>query len=259
MWIDTHCHLDYDYSPKSVSQIIEEAQAAGVTHLVTIGTQVETSLRLKALSEQYPAVYHTVGVHPHEAESADLPSLALLKEAARHPKCKGIGEIGLDYYYKHSSPAAQIQIFKAQLQLALECSLPIVVHCRDAETDILPLLEDYARAVPSGHTPGVIHCFTGTREFGESCLQMGFMISFSGIVTFKNATNLQDLARLFPLDRLLVETDSPYLAPIPFRGKKCEPSMVQYTGQKIAELKGIPVERISQATTLNAKKLFQLP
>ncbi len=255
-WIDTHCHLDYDYSPKTVEDLVREAEAAGVSHLVTIGTQVQTSLQLQSISERFPNVYHTVGVHPHDATTTDLPSLGALKAASIHPKCKGIGEIGLDYYYKHSSPDEQKQIFRAQLILAQECKLPVVIHCRDAEDDTLAILEDYANTIQGSRIPGIIHCFSGTRVFGEACLQLGFYLSFSGIVTFKNAKDLHESAKLFPLEKMLVETDSPYLAPIPFRGKKCEPSMVRHTGEKIAELKGLPVEEVARITTENARRIF---
>jgi TatD DNase family protein len=248
--------LNYDYDGKTVEDLVREADAAGVENLVTISVDFETHPEIVAISEKFPNVFHTVGLHPHEGSRWKASDADLLRAAARHPKCRGIGELGLDYHYDHSERAAQLEALRAQLALALETELPIVVHSRDAESDLLPELEGYAKRVKAGNPVGVIHCFTGTEAFGRKCLDLGFFISFSGILTFKNAEPLRAAARAYPLDRLLVETDSPFLAPIPFRGKKGEPAMVRQTAMKLAEVKGVSLEEVARATTANSKLLF---
>jgi TatD DNase family protein len=254
--IDSHCHLNYDYAPKSVDDLVREALDAGVTKLMTVGTEIGTLDAMVAISERFEHVYHTVGIHPHEAATISPADLDRLEKAAKHPKCRAIGEIGLDYHYDHSPRDIQRKQLDQQLELALSTGLPVVIHAREAEEDLLAALTAYARRVPSGRIPGVIHCFSGTRAFGQGCLDIGFYISFSGILTFKTAEDLRECARVFPLDRLLVETDSPYLAPIPYRGKKCEPSMVRMTAQKLAEVRGIPLDEVARATTANARRVF---
>lgn len=288
--VDSHCHLNYDYSPKDEAQLLAEAAAAGVSALVTIGTEMGTLEQIAAISARHPHIYHTVGVHPHEAGTVKPEDIQTLRVASRHPKCRGIGEIGLDYHYDHSPREIQRAVLDQQLALALELRLPVVIHSRDAEEDLLASLTRYAEGVRAesaggsaaagnglgagtggtigvgavagaglidgARTPGIIHCFSGTQAFGEACIALGFYISFSGILTFKTAEDLRTCARIFPLDRLLVETDSPYLAPIPFRGRKCEPSMVKLTAQKIADLKGLTLEEVAQATTRNAERAF---
>lgn len=256
--IDTHCHLNYDYAPKTTDDLIREAGLAGVETLVTIGVDLTTIAPVRELSEKYHNVYHTQGVHPHEAISIQDGDLDQIRMAARHPKCRAIGEIGLDYHYDHSPRDVQLKIFRAQLDLALETDQPVVIHSRDAETELLAGLEAYARQVKGDHPKGIIHCFTGTYEFGRRCVELGFYISFSGIITFKKADDLRRCAMDFPLEQILVETDSPYLAPIPFRGKKCEPSMVKLTAQKIAEIRKISFDDVAQATTKNAKRVFRI-
>ncbi len=256
--IDTHCHLDYDYSPKSQADILREAREAGVSAFITIGVDLGSLDRLPLISEAHADIWHTIGVHPHEAAEVKPGDLERVRLASRHPRCRAIGEIGLDYHYDHSPREVQQKVFRDQLELALEERKPIIIHSRDGEEDLLAGLRDYCSRLPEGAVPGVIHCFTGTRAFGEACLALGFFISFSGILTFKNAENLRECARDFPLERLVVETDSPYLAPVPHRGKKCEPSMVRLTAMKIAELKGLPFDTVAEATTRNARKLFGL-
>jgi len=254
--IDSHCHLNYEYDGKTVDDLVREAGAAGVESLVTISVDFDTHPEVLAISEKFPNVFHTVGLHPHEGSRWKSTDADYLRKAARHPKCRGIGELGLDYYYDHSEHGAQLEALRNQLELALEVELPIVVHSRDAEADLLPELEKYARRVKPGKQVGVIHCFTGTQEFGQKCLDLGFYISFSGILTFKNAEPLRVAAKAYPLDRILVETDSPFLAPIPFRGKKGEPSMVLQTAMKLAEVKGLSLDEVALATTANSKRLF---
>jgi TatD DNase family protein len=258
-FIDSHCHLNYDYAPKTAADLVREAHEAGVTAMVTVGTEIATLDAMVAISDQHEHVYHTVGVHPHEAVTISEGDLAILEKAARHPKCRAIGEIGLDYHYDHSPRDIQRKQLDDQLELALRVELPVVIHARDAEEDLLAALTRYAGRVPVGSIPGVIHCFSGTQAFGQACIDLGFYISFSGILTFKTAEDLRVCARVFPLDRILVETDSPFLAPIPYRGKKCEPQMVRMTAQKIAEARGVTLEEIARATTANSRKVFRIP
>ncbi len=260
MLIDTHCHLDYEYDDgKGPAELVAEARAAGVEALVTIGVEAASIERLPSISEKFENVYFTVGVHPHEAAAMKDEDLVRLREAAKHPKCRAIGEIGLDYHYDHSPREIQRARLEQLLDLAVESKLPVVIHSRDGEDDLLPALERYAAKVKSqggDRIPGIIHCFTGTQKFAEACVAIGFYISFSGILTFKKADDLRESARLLPLDRILVETDSPYLAPMPYRGKKCEPSMVVQTAKKLAEVRGITFEEVAAATTANAKRVF---
>lgn len=255
-FIDSHCHLNHDYSPKTYTDLVNEAHAAGVSHLITIGTEISTLAGVQKISDSFPNVFHTVGVHPHEAGTLSDSDLTVLEAAAKHPKCRAIGEIGLDYHYDHSPRDVQILRLTQQLDLAAKLRLPVVIHSREGEEDLLVALEKYAGKLPAGQIPGVIHCFTGTIPFGKACLALGFYISFSGILTFKKAEEVHAAARTFPLEKLLVETDSPYLAPIPYRGKKCEPQMVRLTAQKLAELKGISLEEVARVTTENSRRVF---
>jgi TatD DNase family protein len=256
--IDSHCHLNYDYLPKSSTDLVREARENGVEALVTVGTDLSSIALVQKISEEFEDVFHTIGVHPHEASTLSDSDMETLETAARHPKCRAIGEIGLDYHYDHSPRNLQIQRLEQQLELALKLNQPVVIHSREGEDDLLTSLRHYASKVPSGSIPGVIHCFTGTLPFGKACLDLGFLVSFSGIITFKKAEDVRAAVAAFPLNRMLVETDSPYLAPIPYRGKKCEPSMVKLTAQKVAEIKGVSFEEVAQVTTANAKGLFRI-
>ena len=262
-WIDSHCHLQYDFAPKTADDLIREAHAENVSTLVNIGTEIASIAGLEKLSDAHARVFHTVGVHPHEAGNVPEPELkddswlAAIRKAAAHPKFRAVGELGLDYHYDLSPRDAQRERLAAQLALALELKAPIIVHSREAEADLLAQLETYAAQI-SGRAAGVIHCFTGTKAFAHRAVDLGFYISFSGIFTFKNAEDLREIARGLPLDRILVETDAPYLAPVPFRGKKCEPKMVVQTGLKLAEVLGRPAEEIARVTSANATLLFRL-
>lgn len=256
--IDSHCHLHYDYSPKTIQNIIDEAKAAGVNHLVTIGTDPASFEPLRQIADTYKSVHFTVGIHPHDVKDMDESTLENMRSFSQHSKCCAIGEIGIDYYYEHSPKDLQIKWCKKQLDLALELNKPVVIHSRDGEDDLLKLLTKYAGQVQKTRSPGVIHCFTGTREFGQACIDLGFYISCSGIITFKKSEELRETVKTFPLDRLLVETDSPYLAPMPYRGKKCEPSMVVHTAEKLAEIKGISIAQCAAQTYKNTMNLFSL-
>jgi TatD DNase family protein len=259
MLIDTHCHLNYEYDGgKGPADLVQEATANGVDTLITIATDHTNFETVKTISEAHENVYHTIGVHPHEASLVTPEILKTMRSYLDHPKCVAIGEIGLDYYYEHSDREKQKAECAAQMELAIEVKKPIVVHSRDGEEDLLPLLRDYALR-QKGPSKGVIHCFSGTDAFARACMDLGFFISISGILTFKNSEPLRQIVKEFPLDRLLVETDSPFLAPAPLRGKKCEPFMVKHTALKLAEIKGIPFEELARITTENAKRCFLLP
>ena len=236
---------------------MREASEVGVSNLITIGVDVATIGAVQKISETYSNVFHTVGYHPHDTIDVRDEDLLALEQAGQHAKCRAIGEIGLDYHYDHSPREVQRKRLQDQLEVALKLGQPIVIHSREGEEDLLPALNTYASRSRAA-IPGIIHCFTGTLDFGHACLDLGFLISFSGIVTFKKAEDVQQAAREFPLDQMLIETDSPYLAPIPFRGKKCEPSYVRFTAQKIAELKGVSIEDVARLTTANAKRFFRI-
>ena len=257
--IDSHCHLNYDYDPKSVADLVTEADAAGVGYLVTIGVDLDSIPPIQQISDQYASVFHSVGVHPHEAKTLTASDLAVLHSKAQHPKCRAIGEIGLDFYYNHSDRDEQLRALDQQLDLALELNLPVVIHARDAEADLLTSLTRYARAAKTAGPPGAIHCFSGTQKFGASCIDLGFLISVSGIITFKKSEDLRSSVRSFSPEVFMVETDSPYLAPMPHRGKKCEPAMVVETAKKLAEIHGMTLDEVAEITTRNAKKFFRIP
>ena len=255
--VDSHCHLDYDYEGKDTAQLISDAKSAGVRWLVTIATESGNLEKVREISEKHPSVFHTVGIHPHEASEVDDQLLLRMEKMATHPRCRAIGEIGLDYYYDHSPRDIQIEAFEKQLEVALKTSQPVVIHTRDAEKDTFDLLNRYVKRCKLT-IPGAIHCFTGTTDFGKQCIDLGFFISFSGIVTFKKSRELQDSAKAFPLQKLMVETDSPFLAPEPKRGRKCEPSMVRHTAEKLAELRQTSLEEIARVTTANAVAFFRI-
>jgi TatD DNase family protein len=256
--IDSHCHLHYDYTPKTSADLIREAALAGVNYLVSVGVDLDTLPAIQKISDDNKNVFHTAGIHPHDVSKMGSNYLADIKKFAAHPKCRAIGEIGLDYYYEHSPKDVQIKCFNEQLDLAIELNQPVVIHSRDAEDDLLKCLELYAKKLKTNQIAGALHCFTGSTKLGKACIDLGFVISFSGIITFKNADALRQTVADLPLEKMMVETDSPYLAPMPFRGKKCEPSMVKITAEKIAEIKNVSLEDVAQSTTDNAKKLFRI-
>jgi TatD DNase family protein len=251
--IDSHCHLDYEGLAERQDEVLANARARGVGGFLNISTRQCEWDHIINTAERNAGVWATVGVHPHEADShPDLGARALVA-AAQHPKVIGIGECGLDYYYDKSDRSAQRERFQAHIDAARDSGLPLVVHTREAEADTAELLE---RAVEEGGVTGVLHCFTGSAELARKALDIGFFISISGIVTFKNARELQETAKTIPLDRLLVETDSPFLAPVPHRGHTCEPAFVADTAAFVADLRGEPLQSFSEATTANFFKLF---
>ena len=258
--IDTHCHLNYEYdNGRTATQLVEACLMNNVKYQITIATDHTNFEAVQKISESFPSVFHTIGIHPHEASLVTPEILALMKTYLNHPKCVAVGEIGLDYFYEHSDREKQKLECASQLEIALEAKKPVVIHSRDGEEDLLDMLVDYARDLKGGYSPGVIHCFSGTEKFARACLDLGFYISLSGIFTFKTTEDLRQMVKGFPIDRLLVETDAPFLAPVPMRGRKCEPAMVKHTALKLAEVMGLPFDDLARITSENAKKCFNLP
>jgi TatD DNase family protein len=252
--IDSHCHLNYDGLAERRDEVLANARAAGVTGFLNISTRQSEWDAVIAVAEVNADVWATVGVHPHEADAhPDLGAQALV-DATSHPSVIAIGECGLDYYYDKSDRAAQRDRFGAHIQAARATGLPLVVHTRDAEQDTAEILE---RAVNAGGVRGVLHCFTGSAALARKALDLGFFISLSGIVTFKNARDLQETAKFIPDDRLLVETDSPFLAPVPHRGHTCEPAFVADTARFVANLREVEAEALAEQTTANFFTLFE--
>ena len=254
MLVDSHCHLNYEGLIEDQPGVLARAREAGVGAFLNISTRQSEWQAVVATAEREPDVWASIGIHPHEAEQhADLGEAALL-EAAAHPKVIGIGESGLDYYYDKSDRAVQRATDMCVRNSARRAGLPLIVHTRDAEEDTLAIL---AEEMERGAFPALIHCFTASAEFGHQVLELGLTISLSGIVTFKNARELQHFAPAIPADRLLVETDSPFLAPVPYRGKTCEPAYVRSTAEFVANLRGESVEALADQTTRNFYALFR--
>ncbi len=254
MLIDSHCHLEYEGLAEDQAGVLARAREAGIGGFLNISTRRNEWDRVVGTAMREPDVWASVGIHPHEADAhADLGAAALL-EAAENPKVIGIGETGLDYYYDHSDRETQQELFRVHIAVARKTGLPIIVHTRDAEDDTAAIIAD---EMEKGAFPALIHCFTASADFGAKMLDLGLTISLSGIVTFKNAKALQEVAAQLPADRLLVETDSPFLAPVPFRGKTCEPAYVAQTAAFVANLRGETVEQLGEVTTRNFHALFQ--
>ena len=252
--VDSHCHLDYEPMISDINDTLARAESKGIKGFLTICTHLSKIELLKTITQNHEPVFATVGVHPHEAADT-LPQkelAAFLIKEASHPKVVGFGETGLDYYYQHSPKDLQKQAFQAHVEAALVCDFPLIVHTRDAESDTIDLL----RMVGKGKARGVMHCFSGSPWLRDQALDMGFYISVSGIATFKKAQDLQHAVQKIPLEKMLIETDCPYLAPEPFRGKKNEPAYVTYVAEHVARLRGLPVEKVMEQTTQNARELF---
>ena len=253
--IDTHCHLDRDPLHASVDEVLARARAAGVVRCITIGTSVASSTASVALAARYPDVYAAVGIHPHDAETVTDESLAAIEALAQAPKVVAIGEVGLDHYRNHASPAAQARAFRAFIAIAQRRHLPLLIHCRDAYDELLAMLRELSRAP----VRGAIHCASGPAAFIRGALELGLHISFSGIVTFPNARAVQALVPLVPEHRLLIETDAPWLAPQPVRGQTNEPAYVAHTAACVAQLRGISIDALGALTSRNACQLLHLP
>jgi TatD DNase family protein len=247
MLIDSHCHLDFADFGDEREEVIQRARRAGIGGMLTICTKITEFEKVRAIAEGHDDIWCSVGVHPHEA--ADQPEADLV-QLAQHPKVVGIGECGLDFYYEHSPRGSQEAVFRAHCAASRATGLPLIVHTREADAETAAILE--AERPPAS----VLHCFGSGRALAEKALALGHYISFSGIVTFKNATELREIARDVPLDRILVETDAPYLAPVPKRGKRNEPAFVVHTAALVAELKSIAPEALADATTTNFFRLF---
>lgn len=251
-WFDTHCHLDGEHNPDGAEPILARARAAGVSRFLCVGVgglvQAEQAL---ALANEHSDVYASAGVHPHDAaRDGELDFTALLE----HPRMLAVGEVGLDYHYDHSPRDVQKDVFRRYIALAKKIKKPLIIHTRSAAEDTLEILESEG----ARDTGGVIHCFSEDRAFAERALALGFYLSFSGIVTFKTARAIQEVAAWAPADRVLVETDSPYLAPVPLRGKRCEPAFVVHTGNFVAQLRGVDPAEFAALTSKNAEACFGL-
>ncbi len=257
MLIDTHAHIADPEFDHDREEVIDRALASDVRKIILIGTGLESSQRAVALSEKYPFLWATVGLHPHEAKELDADYLHSLAQLADHPKVVGWGECGLDFFYQHSSQEAQISAFIKQIRMAKERALPLVIHTRDAWEETFETLEkENIRAHADQHGV-VLHCFTGNKAVAEKAIGLGCYISFSGILTFKKATEIQEAAAEIDLNKLVIETDSPYLAPDGYRGKRNEPSYVRVIAEKIALIRNLSFETVSQHTTENAERLFR--
>lgn len=253
MLVDSHCHLDYADFEADRDALISRAHASGVGMMVTISTKFSEADKIIAIASQHANIVCSVGTHPHEAGRETQVAAEHIAKKAIHPKVVGIGETGLDYFYDHSAIEKQKQSFIAHIEASRLTQLPLIVHARDADIDTAQILEDQMK---QGTFPGLIHCFTAGPDLAKRALDMGFYISISGIATFKNAQNLRDVIKTVPLDRLLVETDAPYLAPMPHRGKRNEPSFVKHTAACLAELLDVSEEAFAEQTTENFFRLF---
>ena len=254
MLVDSHCHLNFEQLSSQLDDVVRRAELENVGHMLTIGTKLREFESVRAIAENYPNIHCSVGIHPHEAEEegGDVTVERLL-ELANHPKVVAIGETGLDYFYEHSPREVQKRSFRVHIEAARQSGLPLIVHTRNADEDTIHILqEEYEK----GPFTGVIHCFSSGWEVAEKSMEIGFYISISGIVTFKAAKDLQEHVRKLPMSRLLVETDSPYLAPTPHRGKTNEPSFVAHTAAKVAELQDVSEDEVARVTTNNFFELF---
>lgn len=253
MLIDSHCHLEYKGLVEDQAGVLERAREAGVGAFLNISTRQSEWDQVVGTAAREPDVFASVGIHPHEADAHQDLGRAVLLEATQHPKVVAIGETGLDYYYDRSDRGAQQKLFRMHIDVARETALPLIIHTRDAEDDTHAILAD---EMERGAFPALIHCFTASQDFAEKVLKLGLTISLSGIVTFKNARALQEVAKIIPDDRVLVETDSPFLAPVPNRGKVCEPAFVADTAKFVANLRGVTPETLASQTAANFAKLF---
>lgn len=259
MLIDTHTHLDDTRYDGDREAMIARAREAGVGTFITIGCDLATSKAAVELADRYPFVYASIGVHPHEVRHIDDGWYDEFRRLARHPKVVAYGEIGLDYHYNHSPPTLQRERFREQIQLARELTLPVVIHTREAQEDTIAILKEEQAA----DVGGVFHCFTGDAWLAKDGLDLGFHLSFSGVVTFQNATMLREIVATVPMDRILIETDCPYLTPVPHRGKRNEPAYVRLVAETIASVKStaapVSVDEVGRLTSANACRLFRLP
>lgn len=254
MLIDSHCHLDY-FSDADLPGVLARAAEAGVDEMVTIGTKLPQAAKVRALAEAHEHVWCTVGVHPHYAAEAPVPDPETVAALTEHPKVIGVGEAGLDYFYDRSPRDVQQAVFRAQIRAARLAGLPLAIHARDADVDIARILQEERDS--GGEFAFLLHCFSSSRMLAEAGVALGGYVSFSGILTFPKSSELRDIARDLPADRLLVETDAPYLAPVPFRGKRNEPGYVAHTARVLAEVRGLSAGALAELTTANFRRLFR--
>ncbi len=252
MFIETHCHLDFPEYDLDRDTVIKQANAQGVEYLINIGSSIEGSIRSVGLAQTYPCVYATVGIHPHEADGFSQINLEVLETLARQEKVVAIGEIGLDYFKNYSSAENQRNLFLSLLDLAKKVSLPLVIHTRQAQEETLSILRE---AMP---IEGVVHCFSGDESFLKQCLDLGLFVSFTCNITYKKAQSLRNLVKIVPLDRLMLETDAPFLSPEGFRGRRNEPARVRLLAEEVARIKGIKLEEVAEVTSSNAIAFFKL-
>ncbi|UCF57838.1 MAG: TatD family hydrolase [Deltaproteobacteria bacterium] len=255
MLIDSHAHLDMEDFDPDRQEVLERALQGGITHIITIGIDLPSSLKALELANVYDFIYSSVGYHPHNSNNIDQQALKELGKMVSEPKIIAWGEIGLDFYRRYSPPDLQMEAFKRQLEMAIDFDLPVIIHDRDAHEELLTILQK----VGKGKRKGVIHCFSGNYDLAMALIEMGYYISIPGTVTYKNALQVQDVASRIPLERILLETDAPFLAPVPKRGKRNEPLFVTYTAQMIAELRNMDYKEVAHQTSENAKRLFNLP
>ena len=253
MIIDSHCHLDFPDFASERDAIVERARAAGVGRMITISTRIDKFEQVRAVAEAYDDVFFTVGTHPHEAHLDPEVPAARIVELARHPKCVGIGEAGLDYHYDRAPRDVAARVFQTQIAAARLSHLPLVIHARDADADTAAILKE---EMGQGSFKALLHCFTAGDELARTALDLGLSISLSGVLTFKASDKLRTIAASVPLDRLLVETDAPFLSPAPYRGRRNEPAYVVHTARALAAVKGVPYEALAAATTANVHGLF---
>ena len=252
--IDSHCHLDHEPLINNLDEIIKRSKEVGIQKLLTICTTYKSYENILKIVEKDSIIYGTFGIHPHETKNDIATKNIITEKANLNDKIIGIGETGLDFYYNHSDKNAQIKSFEEHINAALELNYPLIVHSRNAEIETFEILNSYKNQKPKI----LMHCFTGSSKFAEKLLNLGSFFSASGIITFKNSTELQDTFKIIPLDKLLIETDSPYLAPVPNRGKKNEPSFIKFTAEKLSEIKNVNFSELVQYTTNNFNNLFSL-
>ena len=255
MLIDSHAHLDMEQFDPDRDKVIQRALSADVGQMVTVGIDVNSSLKAISMAESYPSVFAAVGIHPHNADLADRQDLKRIESISAERKVVAIGEIGLDFYRNLSSRNNQRKHFKQQLDIAMRCNLPVVVHAREAHEEVLEILSSF----DGSGSRGVIHCFSGDINLAEAFIEMGYFISIPGTVTFKNAGLIHEVVAGIPLDTMLLETDSPFLSPNPYRGRRNEPSLVVHIAQKVADIRGITLEEVATRTSENSRQLFGLP
>jgi len=250
--IDSHCHLDYEPLLENLDQVIKRSKEAGIVKLLSICTTFESFNKIKSIVKRDEIIYGTYGIHPHEAKNDKITTKLIIEEINNNEKIIGIGETGLDFYYNHSDKKDQLTSFERHIEAATKLNIPLIIHSRNAENETLEILNKYK----NNNLKILMHCFTGSKKFAESLLDLNAYFSASGIITFKNSLELQKTFKSIPIDKLLIETDSPYLAPVPNRGKLNEPSFVKFTAEKLANIKNITTKELINATTNNFNRLF---